>query len=384
MKALLAVPRLPGTGFTGDRVRAAIHLAALREAGFEVHVVGGFRAGGAAPPLPGAAAVVGVPLGAASVAAGLARAAFRGWPLQSALAAGSWARALSRTAGPFDLAVVVLVRLWPAVSRLLPRSPVVLDYVDALALAARQAGSRDPSPWRRAYWRLEAPRLARWEREAASRASLLLATTPSDAAALPAGTEVLPNGVELLPRAEGPRGKIVAFSGRLPYRPNALAVRRLLDGVWPRVLERVPDAELHLGGADAPESLREEAAGSRVTVESPVDGMPAFLRRARVAVVPVSLGTGTPNKLFEALEASTPVVAVPEAVERSVLDGVRPPVSAAATDAQLAEAVVSYLLDADRARSDGDAGRRFVEEHADRRLVVSRLAGRYRAAVERR
>ena len=33
MKALLLVPRLPGTGYTGDRLRAEVHLAAGGDAG---------------------------------------------------------------------------------------------------------------------------------------------------------------------------------------------------------------------------------------------------------------------------------------------------------------------------------------------------------------
>ena len=33
MKAVLLVPRLPGTGHTGDRLRAELHLAALATGG---------------------------------------------------------------------------------------------------------------------------------------------------------------------------------------------------------------------------------------------------------------------------------------------------------------------------------------------------------------
>src|SRR5664280_3327541 len=41
MKAILLVPSLPGPGFTGDRLRAEIHLQALCDAGFETTIVGG-------------------------------------------------------------------------------------------------------------------------------------------------------------------------------------------------------------------------------------------------------------------------------------------------------------------------------------------------------
>jgi len=43
----------------------------------------------------------------------------------------------------------------------------------------------------------------------------------------------------------------VAFSGRLGYRPNALAMERLLERIWPRVRSVIGDAVLAVGGADA-------------------------------------------------------------------------------------------------------------------------------------
>ena len=199
----------------------------------------------------------------------------------------------------------------------LPALPRVVDYVDALAEAARQAANDDPAPWRRAYWEVEAPRLARAERRAADGAKVLFATTAFDAAHLPPGTRAVPNGVEVLPLAPRPRGPVVAFSGRLRYRPNVLAVKRLLDSIWPRVVRDVPEARLVLGGADAPRWLRARAGRGGVEVVSPVADMAAFLRTARVAAAPVALGTGTPNKLFEAFEAGAAVVASPEVAARA-------------------------------------------------------------------
>lgn len=384
MRALLVVPRLPGTGHTGDRVRASLHLAALRAAGFEVTLVGGAASAEplAAPP-DGAGRVVRVPTTPASVAGGLLRAALRDDALQTALVAGRWKEALAAVEGPFDLVVVVLVRLWPHVKGQLPDAPLVLDFVDALALAARQAAGSEPARWRRRYWRHEAPRLERLEQEAALRATVGIATTSADAAALPGRVEVVPNGVELRPLVPARRGPVVAFSGRLRYRPNALAVKRLVREVWPRVRAGVPGAELHLGGADAPSWLRRLPESLGVRVMSPVVDMGAFLRRARAAVVPVGLGTGTPNKLFEALEAGTPVVASPEAVERATADGHAPPVTVAACDADLVTELVRLLSSPEEAEAAGREGRRFVEERADRRSVEARLSALFGAVAGR-
>ena len=102
--------------------------------------------------------------------------------------------------------------------------PRVVDFVDALSEAARQAARDDPAPWRRAYWAVEAPRLARAEARAAAGAAVLLATTPFDAAHLPAGhARRRERGRAAARRHRRTARPVVAFTGRLMYRPNRLA-----------------------------------------------------------------------------------------------------------------------------------------------------------------
>ncbi len=379
MKAILLVPRLPGTGFTGDRLRAEIHLEALGEAGFETTIVGG--AGPREKPrVPLAARVLPVALARARVPFAAARAFLSGDPLQSALFAGDF-RAALKEAGGADLVVALLLpRLLTHVAGALPAAPLVVDFVDALAEAARQAARHEPALWRRAYWAVEAPRLARAEERAARGAAVLLATTPADAARLPPGTRAVANGVVLLPAGPALRGPIVAFTGRLMYRPNLLAARRLLEDIWPRVRRVAPDARLLLGGADAPDEIRAAGGQGGIEVVSPVPDMAAFLRTARVVVAPVDLGAGTPNKLFEAFEAGAAVVASPGALARAASSGGLPPARTADTDEEFARAIADYLDDPERAARDGAMGRAFVEAHADRRASVAGFVAAYRAA----
>lgn len=379
MKALLLVPRLPGTGFTGDRLRAELHLLALHEAGYETSLVGGIT-GGKEPHVALAATVHPVSLAPSRIPFALARAFLAGDPLQSALFCGDF-RAVLKEAGRVDLVVALLLpRLLPHVEGELKDAPLVVDFVDALAEAARQAARNDPAPWRRAYWTVEAPRLAAAEVRAARGAAALLATTPFDAAHLPSGTRAVANGVALLPPGPAERAPVVAFTGRLMYRPNRLAARRLLRDIWPLVRRAVPDARLLVGGADAPGEVRASERREGVEVLSPVPNMADFLRRARVVALPVELGTGTPNKLFEAFEAGAAVVASAGVIARASSPGASAPGRAAATDEEFAREITAYLTDPGLAARDGAAGRAFAEAHADRRASVAALAAAYRAA----
>ena len=147
VKAVLLVPRLPGTGFTGDRLRAELHLLALNEAGYETALVGGI-APGKEPRVPLAGSVRPVLLAPSRIPLALARAFLAGDPLQSALFSGDF-RAALREAGRADLVVALLLpRLLPHVEGALREAPLVVDFVDALAEAARKAARHEPALWR--------------------------------------------------------------------------------------------------------------------------------------------------------------------------------------------------------------------------------------------
>jgi polysaccharide biosynthesis protein PslH len=304
-----------------------------------------------------------------------------GNPLQSGLLAGDWAGALREAGGGFDLTVVLLVRLWPHVETRLGAGPVVLDYIDALGAGARFASTGDPALWRRLYWKLEGPRLERLETRAAKRCALLLATSAWDAAALPRPTRSLPLGVTVFEPGEAQRGPVVAFSGRLRYRPNEIAVKRLVAHIWPRVVSKMPGAELRIGGADPPRWLKHLPPSSGIRVVSPVPDMPRFLREARVVAAPVALGSGTQLKVYEALEAGAAVVASPEVVARASTAELAIPARVASSDEAFAEEILSLLRDPDQAAREGAAGREAVVRYADRERFTEELAGLLRRVV---
>lgn len=387
VRALLIVPRLPGTGFTGDRLRAGLHIQALKRAGFVTTLVGGASGAGESPSnrIDGIGRTIPVKTGWRDHLRCGREVLFARAPIQSVLFSGDWAQAVDEAGGGFDLTVLLLARLWPFLKNRLPRCPMVLDYIDALSAASRDASRKDPAAWRRLYWRLETGRLFRMEREAGQAAAKRLATTSRDVAVLPAGTIAVPNGVEIQELEAGSRAPVVAFTGRLKYRPNEIAIRRLLHEIWPRVLAEVPDARLLLGGADPPTWLRNIPEDVRVDVVSPVEDMSRFLRNARAAVAPVDLGMGTPNKIFEAFEAGTPVVGTPEVAERArAVDGARAPVTVAGTSSDFASALARYLKDEVLATRDGLLGREFVERHADRNESLEALIRLYREALGKR
>lgn len=216
----------------------------------------------------------------------------------------AWRRARV-LAARHDVVLVSTVRgLWGP----LP-SPVVLDHVDALSLNMRRRAAGDEPLPVRAFARLEARLLRRWERRAASWVAAQVAISREDAVALSAGppVEVLAHnaaGEPYCEPADHRRDIDVIFTGTMSYPPNAEAARWLAQEIAPRIARARPGTAIHVVGRRAAQ-LR--LIG--VETSSDVPDMADHLRRARIALMPLRSGTGAPTKLPEAMTAGAVVVA---------------------------------------------------------------------------
>lgn len=124
-------------------------------------------------------------------------------------------------------------------------------------------------------------------------------------------TTVISNGVEVGPdpgpQAENPHPTVV-FSGVMDYAPNVDAVEYFSRSVWPLVRASCPDAHFRIAGrVPSPRVLAlAKIPGIEVMGEVPLMG--PVLSQGWVAVAPLRLGSGVPNKVLEAWAAGTPVV----------------------------------------------------------------------------
>jgi glycosyltransferase involved in cell wall biosynthesis len=298
----------------------------------------------------------------------------RGWPLTVLLAAGAaWRRAFTRAAGggPYDVSVVVLARTHPWVAPYLTGSRRVLDAIDALSANLQERARAACGPWR-TFWRREAARTARLEEEVVRRYQRVVVVAEEERRHFRGVVEVASHGVEVHPEGAAPRDVDFAFWGRLAYFANRDAVLTLLRDLWPAIRARLPRARLVLAGADCPRAVRAFDGRDGVCVVSPLGDRPALLRRVRVALFPVRFGSGQPNKVLEAAEASCAIVSTPAGAR-----GVGPLATAvvvAPLGGELVDAAVALASDAARCTALGAQGRRLVAAHFDRREARVRFA----------
>jgi len=356
VNTLLLSPRFPWPSFTGDRLRAAIWLAALESHANVALVSPGGRIPIDAPRFRFYPAT-------RSIARGVAG-AMRGTPMHALLAAPyDWSAAIQhaqRDLGEFDATIVLLSRLDPWVRAHLPRGLHVLDAVDSLRGSMLER-AKEASPLTRWFWRAEAKRVARAERDAISFYDRVVVVSETDSRELDA--LAISNGVSIAPLHDTTREFDFGFWGRLAYFANADAASWLLDEIWPAIRAQRPHAKLVVAGADAPARFLAAHGRDGITVLSPVADIAALARCISVALFPVRYGTGQSNKVLEAAEAGCAIVATTMAMRGL------PELERHASIANDTRAFANAALDA----KPTDTLRRIVESLYARETTLDRL-----------
>jgi glycosyltransferase involved in cell wall biosynthesis len=184
-----------------------------------------------------------------------------------------------------------------------------LTVHNVASLSARQAIATAPRDRDRWAWRREMEAAERFERWAMRQFDTVFTVSREDAAALPRETVIVPNGVDA-PRfaaVSPPTGNRIVFTGTLDFFPNIDGLEWFCREVWPRVRDARPAAELDVVGR-RPHPRVTALEGRGVAVHADVPDVLPHLARARLAVVPLRLGSGTRLKALEALAAGRPVV----------------------------------------------------------------------------
>ncbi len=137
---------------------------------------------------------------------------------------------------------------------------------------------------------------------------------------------LVPNAVRekiLLPPGDA---RELLFVANLSYLPNRLGIQRFLRQVWPTLARE--GLTLHVAGSGT-ETIR----GEGVVAHGFVKDLRALYERVGICISPVELGTGTQNKILEALGYGRPVVTVPQAYS-ALYPAVRRGVASAATPSE--------------------------------------------------
>jgi glycosyltransferase involved in cell wall biosynthesis len=153
----------------------------------------------------------------------------------------------------------------------------------------------------------------------------------------------------------------ILFVGAFAHHPNVDSALWLGREVFPRVLERVPDARLEIVGHEPSAEVRALAAGP-ISVHGSVPDVTPYLDRAAVVVAPIRFGGSMRMKVLEPLAAGKAVVATPRAAEGVEATPGEHFILASDED-ELVEALAGLLLDRERRIALGSSARRWAEKN---------------------
>jgi polysaccharide biosynthesis protein PslH len=218
--------------------------------------------------------------------------------------------------------------LFPAVN-LDPLGECVIFQHNVESMIWRRYVENAKDPVRRIYFKQQAERLWRFERDACRRAAQVIAVSDVDAGIMQQqfgvpGISAAPTGVdveELTPREPQEARHDLVFVGSMDWMPNIDGITWFLDEILPRIRQRRPQTTVAVVGRKPPAALAARAkseAGLHVT--GTVPDIRPFLWQSSVSVVPLRVGSGTRLKIFEAMAARVPVVTTTIGAEGLVCD----------------------------------------------------------------
>lgn len=253
----------------------------------------------------------------------------------------------------------------------------VLDDHNAVFRVFERLAVGEPSWWKRALWRLEAKRIARYEAAQAlrfdrvvfvseeDRRAVAAVATAAERDALAQRSVVVPICVDpsaTEPLDLCPDAHRVTFLGTMLWPPNAEGVLWFAERVLPAVLEACPQAVFTVIGKQPPAAVQALARRfpGRVEVTGYVADPTPLLRETAVFVVPLLSGGGMRVKILDAWLWRLPVVTTTLGAEGvDVRDGEDVLVADAAE--AMAGAVVRLLVGPPERARLGGAGRAAVE-----------------------
>ncbi|MGB5970877.1 MAG: glycosyltransferase family 4 protein [Spirulinaceae cyanobacterium] len=119
-----------------------------------------------------------------------------------------------------------------------------------------------------------------------------------------------------IPPELSPNSQTLIFTASYTHEPNLVAMRMLVEKIYPRLQEIYPHCRLLLVGRNPTAYMKQIAKKEEgIIVTGKVEDIRPYLAAARVMVVPLLEGGGTRLKILEAFAAGCPVVTTSKGAE---------------------------------------------------------------------
>ena len=190
---------------------------------------------------------------------------------------------------------------------------------------------------------------------------------------------VVPNGVNLQQYrpASGKRtptlaAPVLAFTGKMDFRPNVDAACWFADEVLPRIRKAMPAVTFAVVGRDPHPRIQELAGRPGILVTGYVDDDLPYFQDATVYVVPLRVGGGTRLKVLTAMAVENAIVSTTLGCEGLGVQSGSELILADSAE-EFAAQTLALLDDDARRRALGHRAREFVSQRYSWPAIAPRL-----------
>ena len=121
---------------------------------------------------------------------------------------------------------------------------------------------------------------------------------------------VVNNGVDssfLEPQTTRPEHRTMVFTGKMDFYPNKHGIAFFLDEIFPRILQKTPNARVYVVGAYPQKDLLRRASDN-IIVTGFVNDVRPYMAKGEVYIIPLWIGGGIRGKALEAMAMKKPIV----------------------------------------------------------------------------
>jgi glycosyltransferase involved in cell wall biosynthesis len=98
------------------------------------------------------------------------------------------------------------------------------------------------------------------------------------------------------------------------WKPNIESVNLLINDIFPKIRNLLPDAELILAGSNMPKEIESNTAKG-IKVLGYIEDLSSFMASNGIMIVPLKSGSGVRVKLLEGLSLGVPIVTTSQGAE---------------------------------------------------------------------
>lgn len=171
----------------------------------------------------------------------------------------------------------------------------------------------------------------------------------------------------------------LCFIGSLDWMPNIEGLRWLLDFVWPKVLESMPNACFHIAGRNTPDWLKNINLQG-VVVHGEVPDAVEFICQYEVMLVPLLSGSGMRVKILEGMAMGRLVISTEIGLEGIPARNGEEVLLASDVDT-FAEQIIFALQHPGDLLRMGNAARDFIHKYFDNKQIAKGVLECYEALL---